>query len=192
MKKNFKLSLFIIVISVPIFFAGCGKKLATVTVVDERTALEKQILGQFSTISKDVYLLASVRSVNDEGKLVKSEPVVGNKKEVISSLQRMAFNADDIKYYKSIGIIGENNKGYLEIFNDKLKMLNEKQREFLIELVKQENDDRKKIMQRVLETNINLNANDLSKVEEIYASMKRDNSEKGEIIQLPDGKWIKK
>ncbi|HOK40642.1 MAG TPA: DUF1318 domain-containing protein [bacterium] len=190
MKKN---SLRIIIIFLFfIFLQSCAKKVATVSIVEERTALEKQILGEFTTISKDVYLLASVRAIDEEGKLKKTEEIPEEKKKVIRALQRMAFNADDIKYYKKLGIIGENNNGKIEIFSEKIKELEEKKQIYLKELVKEENEDREILFKRILETNINLKAEDMKKVAEIYGSMKRDLAEKGEFIQLPDGKWIQK
>ena len=51
--------------------AGCGGKLmdVNVTIVDQKTALENQILGSYEELGNDVLLLASLRSVDEEGKL---------------------------------------------------------------------------------------------------------------------------
>ncbi|HPG29166.1 MAG TPA: DUF1318 domain-containing protein [bacterium] len=190
--KNKLLNLIFIGYFVAVFF-GCGKKIATVTIVDEKSALEKQILGQFGDFGKEVYYMSSVRSVDTDGKLKKNENLPEDKKKVISAMQRISFNSDDIGDFKSKRYVGENNKGLLEIFNDKIMELDVKRKNFLIEIVNQENRDRKTIMERILNTNINLKDNDMSKVENIYASMKRDTANAGEYIQLPDGNWtIKK
>ena len=188
-----KLLIFFIILLDAAVFTGCGKKIATVTIVDEKSALEKQILGQFGDFGKEVYYMSSVRSVDTDGKLKKTENIPEDKKKVISAMQRISFNYDDIADFKSKHFAGENNKGFLEIFNDKIIELDVKQKNFLIEIVNQENYDRKVIMERILGTNINLKDNDMSKVENIYASMKRDTANAGEYIQLPDGNWtIKK
>ena len=51
--------------------AGCTQKLVdvNVTIVDQKTALENQILGSYEELDNEVLLLASVRSVDEEGKL---------------------------------------------------------------------------------------------------------------------------
>ncbi|MBP7652199.1 DUF1318 domain-containing protein [Candidatus Dependentiae bacterium] len=173
-----------------ILFINCGKKIATVTIVDEKSELEKQILGQFSDFGKEVYYMSSVRAVDSNGKLNPVQPVAEDKKKVIAALQRISFNSDDVSDFKIKNYIGENNKGFLEIFFDKLTDLDEKQKNFLTEIVRQENEDRNIVMERILSTNINLKDNDIKKVQNIYASMKRDTAVSGERIQLPDGIWI--
>ena len=56
--------------------AGCGGKVidVNVTIVDQKTALENQILGSYEELGNDVLLLASVRSVDEEGKLKNPPP----------------------------------------------------------------------------------------------------------------------
>ena len=67
-KKNW-----IIAFSIYISFfciTGCAKKLVdvNVTIVDQKTALENQILGSYEELGNEM-LLGSVRSVDEEGKI---------------------------------------------------------------------------------------------------------------------------
>ena len=76
--------------------AGCGGPLVGVTVVDERTALENQILGTYEELNQEVLLVASVRYIDAKGKLKKTAEVPPGKKKVIRAIQRASFNKDDI------------------------------------------------------------------------------------------------
>ena len=161
-----------------------------VTVVDERTALENQVLGTYGELDKEVMLLASVRSVDQSGKLIKVPKVAPGKKKVIRAMQRTSFNKDDIDLYKASGILGENNKGGISIL-DRERVPPEK-KDFLGNLVAEENEDREIIMERVIEVNENMSAEDISKVRKIFASLNRDRARTGDMIQKGDGAWVKK
>ncbi|HPP87217.1 MAG TPA: hypothetical protein PLM75_05085, partial [bacterium] len=137
-------------------FYACAKKVATITIVDDKSALEKQILGQFNEFNKEIYLLASVRAIDESGQLIKREPLAPDKRKVVSAMQRMAFNSDDIKNFKKSNVLAENNKGLIEIFQKNFEKLNDKDKQLVNRLVEQENEDRNILMRRILETNINL------------------------------------
>jgi len=190
--KNHRLALHIFFIIMLFTFSGCGKKIATVTIVDEKTALEKQILGQFAGLNKEVYLIASVRGIDKDGSLNKADSVPESKRRVLAALQRIAYNEDDIKDLKKIRVLGENNEGFIKIFEETISLLDEKKQRLARELVMQENEDRKIVISRIIETNINLADKEPKAVGKIYASMKRDSAEKGELIQLPDNTWTEK
>jgi len=167
-----------------ILFFGCGKKIADITIINDKTVLENEILGEFKELNKEVYLLASVRSIDENGKIKNKNKIPKTKKKVIKAIQRRAFNKDDVNKYKILGVFGENKNGYLEILKQ-----NKKNKAFILFILKQENEDRKIIMERILETNINLN-NDKKVVERIFSSVQREKALVGEHIQLPNGKWI--
>ena len=93
------------------FLTACGGPLVGVTVVDERTALENQVLGTYQELNQQVMLVASVRYIDPKGKLKQTQELPPGKKEVVRALQRVSFNKDDLNRYKAQGIIGENNEG---------------------------------------------------------------------------------
>lgn len=173
---------------------GCFEKLVGVNikVVDQKTALENQVLGSFQEIDNDTLLLASVRSVDEEGKLKAVDAVPKSKRKSILARQRMDFNKDDVESFKVEGCAGENNQGFLDFFETEKTQKDPSYKKFVQAIIQEENDDRRAILERVLSTNEAFQEGDLGKVQTIYAGLNRDNAKKGERIQLPDGKWVKK
>ena len=169
---------------------GCGGPLVGVTVVDERTALENQVLGTYQELNQEVMLVASVRYIDPQGKLKQTKELPKGKKDVIQALQRVSFNKDDVNRYKRSGVIGENKKGGITLLAaEKIKPEN---REFVGNLIKEENVDRGVIMNRVIETNETLTKKDLPKVYAMFAALNRDKAVDGEWIQLENEEWIQK
>ena len=170
--------------------SACGGPLVGVTVVDERTALENQVLGTYQELNQEVLLVASVRYIDPKGKLQKVPEVPPGKKHVIRALQRASFNKDDIDRLKSEAILGENNQGGLTLLD--LNRVATEQRPFVENLVQEENADRDIIMQRVIETNETLSETDLPRVHKMFGALNRDKARPGEMVQLDNGDWVKK
>lgn len=181
--RNFVLTLFL-------WFPGCGGPLVGVTVVDERTALENQVLGTYEELNQEVLLVASVRYIDPKGKLKPTPEVPAGKKKVIRAIQRASFNKDDIDRLKETAILGENNEGGLTLLA--LDKVEPKQQPFVNNLVQEENADRDIIMRRVIETNEKLSEKDLPRVQKMFAALNRDKARVGDMIQLENGKWMKK
>ena len=89
---------------------------------------------------------------------------------------------DQMQSLKDKGIVGENNKGYVQL---------------LVEgqggkgLVNAENHDRKVIYEAIVEQN-NLDAEAIKAVEKVFAQERRDRAKPGEKIQEEAGNWITK
>ena len=170
--------------------AGCGGPLVGVTVVDERTALENQVLGTYQELNQEVLLVASVRYIDPKGKLQPTPEIPQGKKKVIRAIQRASFNKDDIDQFKRQGILGENNVGGLTLLAaDKIEA---DKKAFVDNLVQEENADRTIIMQRVIETNEKLSEKDLPRVQKMFAALNRDKARVSDMIQLDGGEWVKK
>ncbi len=169
---------------------SCGGPLVGVTVVDERTALENQVLGSYQKLNEEVLLVASVRYIDPQGKLVPRAAVPPEKLKAIRGLQRSAFNQDDIHQLKSAGIVGENNTGGLTLLSrDKIKQGKEA---FVENLIREENEDRAVLMRRIIETNEKLTEQDLPKIRKTFAALNRDKARQGDLIQLDNGEWVPK
>jgi hypothetical protein len=173
-----------------VLLAGCSGPLVGVTVVDERTALENQVLGTYQELNQQVLLVASVRYIDPKGKLKQTQELPPGKKDVVRALQRVSFNKDDLNRYKSLGIIGENNEGGITLLEP--GKVEPADRAFVENLLKEENVDRAAIMSRIIETNETLSSTDLPRVQKMFAALNRDKALKGERIQLDSGKWIQK
>lgn len=177
-----------------VLFSGCAGKLVdvNVTVVDQKTALENQILGSYEELGNDMMLLASVRSVDESGRLKTVAQIPPGKLKAIRAMQRREFNRDDIQSFKQIGCAGEGNDGLLVFFDVDRAQKDPKFKEFVQTIVKEENEDRLTALERIVATNESFMESDLPKVRKISASLNRDNAKPGEKIQLEDGTWTVK
>ena len=171
--------------------AGCGGKLVdiNVTIVDQKTALENQILGSFEELSNEVLLLASVRSIDEEGKLKPVTEIPKGKLRALRAMQRQEFNRDDIQEFKQTLCAGEGSDGTLKFFDNARTKTDAKFKEFAEAIIAEENEDRLIILQRIVATNENFTEQDLPKIRKISASLNRDNAKPGEKIQQENGDW---
>lgn len=177
-----------------ILFSACSGKLVgvNVTVVDQKTALENQILGSYEELGNDMMLLASVRSVDENGKLKTVAQIPPAKLKAIRATQRREFNRDDIQMFKQIGCAGEGNDGFLVFFEAERTQKDPKFKSFVQTIIKEENEDRLATLERIVATNEAFSEASLPKVKQISASLNRDNAKPGEKIQLEDGTWAVK
>jgi hypothetical protein len=188
--KNFWIKTLGIYISF-FFITGCAEKLVdvNVTIVDQKTALENQILGSYEELGNEVLLLASVRSVDEEGKLKPVIKVPKGKRKALKAMQRQEFNLDDIREFKNTLCAGEGNDGLLKYFENEHTLKDSDYKKFVMAILKEENEDRLTILHRIVATNENFSEKDLPKVQTISASLNRDNALAGEKIQTDDGNW---
>ncbi len=170
---------------------GCAEKLVdvNVTIVDQKTALENQILGSYEELGNEVLLLASVRSVDEEGKLKPVIEVPKGKRKALKAMQRQEFNRDDIREFKNTLCAGEGNDGLLKYFENERTLKDSDYKKFVMAILQEENEDRLTILQRIVATNENFSEKDLPKVQKISASLNRDNASSGEKVQSDDGAW---
>ena len=171
-----------------VILIGCSIKAPEVTVTGEKTTLEKQVEGTYQEIENDADMVASTRAV--EGK---RKPVMSiEKRLVLKAIQNRKFNQDDVEEFKRLGLVGENNKGLLEIRNTRKLGKNPELKKRVLAILNEENHDRKIIMNRVIQVNEKLKNASTEEVQSVFAKMNRDNSKPGTWIQLPNGKWVKK
>jgi uncharacterized protein YdbL (DUF1318 family) len=176
------------VVFLGVILAGCSIKAPEVRVTGEKTALEQEVLGTYQTMEEDTWMIASTRAAEGENE-VKISP---EKKKVLEALQSQKFNKDDIDEFKKLGLVGENNQGYLEIRSLESLPQNDERRSLIKEIVEEENKDRQIIMERVIELNDSLKNSERAEVLNIFARMNQDNSPEGTWIQNMDGNWVKK
>jgi uncharacterized protein YdbL (DUF1318 family) len=172
---------------------ACGKLVGVdVTVVDQKTALENQILGSYEELGNEMLLLASVRSVDEEGKLKTVADIPPGKKQAIRAMQRQEFNRDDIQSFKQSGVAGEGNTGLLVFFENEKTKQDTQFNSFAQAILQEENEDRLAILKRTIATNEAFSDGDLPKVQKIFASLNRDSAQPGEKIQQVNGEWTVK
>lgn len=175
---------------------GCFHKLSSlvdvnVQVVDEKTLLERQILGQYQGLEKDLVLAASVRSIDTQGRLAPLPDYPPGQRKALEALRIREFYRDDVDALKKEGAIGEANNGFL-VKKDDAPKLEAKRATLLTSVLDAENSARKALIDRILETNETLTQTDRPKVEKVFAQMNRDAAKDGEWVQSEDGAWTKK
>lgn len=176
-----------------LMLSACGKLVGVdVTIVDQKTALENQILGSYEELGNEMLLLASVRSVDEDGKLQTVAEVPPGKMQAIRAMQRQEFNRDDIQGFKQSGVAGEGKDGLLVFFDNEKTKSDPQHKTFVQAIIAEENQDRLTILNRTIATNEAFAEGDLPKVQEIFASLNRDHAEAGEKIQLENGTWTVK
>lgn len=180
-------------LTVALAVSGC-KNLAKVevTLIDERTQLENQVLGAYEELNDDLALVASVRGVDEEGKTRVPPPASASQKRSLRAMQNREFNRDDIESFKREGAVGENKQGLLTFFETAKTEADAKHKAFVEAKVKEENEDRRAVMNRVIEVTPGLESKDLPEVGKIMAKRNRDSAAIGEKIQLQTGEWTVK
>jgi hypothetical protein len=164
---------------------------AKVSVVDERTALENQILGQYQELDHNLQLLASVRDDIQADTASQPPRFSTIRAKAIHARQTQLFNRDDIDELKQMGCLGETNQATLAIrpcpeesdpaISGRLKRL-----------IDSENEARKTIILFIVTTSPDLTKKDLGAVSRVYAQITREQAQPGSWIQLADGQWQKK
>jgi len=178
--------------------AGCswlGGMVGTQIRVGQRRSLEEQVLGAFDQVADEVYVLAGVRSVDPiSGAPTAPPPMTQSEARALAAGRRMEFNRDDVLAFKREGLVGEGNDALLTAFPDAMARLatEDPRRHALVrDVVREENKDRRTIMQRIVDTNPDLiGAEGLDQVRRILAARYRQEAEPGTMVQLPDGSWI--
>lgn len=183
MKKY--LSLLAVVVFI---ISNCSVKSPEVKITGEKTALENQVIGTYQEIEQDSWTIASVRSSSG----AKTQPMSDEKKKVLTAVQNRRFNKDDINEFKRDGVIGENNKGFLEIRDDQKLDKDEEYRKRVEKIIADENRDRQIIKNRAIQVNEQIAQAGEESVDQVFAKIYQDESEAGTWLQLADGTWLKK
>jgi uncharacterized protein YdbL (DUF1318 family) len=168
--------------------SGCSVQTPEVRFTGEKTALENQILGTYSQVKEDVWMVASVRAANPDSQVTLSD----EKRAVLSAIQNREFNKDDIDEFKREGAVGENNRGYLELRPLERLEKDAAYKKLVEQLLAEENHDRQIIMQRIIAINPEVQTADPAEIESAFAKLNRDNARPGEWLQTPTGEWARK
>jgi len=187
---TYKRQMFVWGLAMVLLLMYCSVKAPEVSVTGEKTALENQVIGTYQQIEEDVWTLTSVRSV---GNNTAPQPKMSeNKKKVLEAVQGRKFNKDDVEEFLKAGIVGENNRGFLEIIHPEKIGKDETLKNRVEKIVQSENEYRKIIMERIIVLNENAAQAGEENVGHIFAKMNKDNAAPGSWIQLDSGEWVQK
>jgi uncharacterized protein YdbL (DUF1318 family) len=174
-----------------LFFSISGCVSASISVVDERTALENQILGSYEELDHNLQLLASVRAVDASGNTKKTPNFSDIRKQAIQARQTHQFNHDDVEELKQKGCLGEANDGTLSA-RPCTQSSEPATAERIKRIIESENEARKIILQFIVTTSPDLTEKDLPEVSKAYTRMQHETAKPGEWVQLDSGEWVKK
>ena len=192
MKKIILLALIII--------QGCTLAKVNVEVVSERTTLENQILGTYNALDQEMLLAASVRGVDENGRMKIPPKKSKGRKDAVEAMQIIDFHSDDMRRFKDLGWVGENRAGMVEVLGMDRTSVPEELKDFtegikkneLDSIVSHTNHARETIMQRVIDMNETLSDEDMPKIRQVFADMNARNALPGDKVEIGDGKWTVK
>ncbi len=173
---------------VSLFLIQCSIRAPELNVTGEKTALENQVIGTYKQIEGGAWLIASSRAIGSSSTV----EVPSAKKEVMEAVQNRKFNKDEIDELKRDKVIGENNRGYVEVLPHKRYQSDPEFKRYVDQLVAEENRDRQIIFARIILINEAAASADKEKINEVLCKLNYDNSAPGTMIQTPDGTWIEK
>lgn len=174
--------LFLIILSL---LTSCTVKIPDIKITGEKTALENQVMGEYAKIREDAWMIASERGSGQIN-------ITADRRDVVEAVRDREFNKDDITELKLKGIFGENQKGLLEIVDQKeLDKLDKIFKDNALSVFDKENKARILIMQRIIETDVKYN----SAPDEVYESffvMNLSESPDKTYYRNKKGEWDKK
>ncbi|MBD3234325.1 MAG: DUF1318 domain-containing protein [candidate division Zixibacteria bacterium] len=207
-RNNEELSMRIYSILFFLIIAGlssCTIKPPEITVTGEKTVLERQLLGEYELQEDAVFLpavsggiyyageeLATDTTRISEATIERVERVPAGRREYLTALANHRFNLDDINRFKDQQVIGENNEGYLHIFEEKTSKLAPPDQTILNQIVAEENEGRRIIMMHVIRLRADLTEENLPEIERVFSQRNIAEEKPGRMIQLDNGEWVVK
>lgn len=168
---------------------GCVS--AKINVVDERTALENQILGSYQQLDNDMQLLASVRAGGARKPKIAGRPLAGERRLAIQARRVIQFNTDDVDELKRLGCLGEANTGLLT-GRDCRAASDQAIGSRIERVLKSVNAARQTILRFIATESPDLTEKDLPRLTKAFTRLRRENARPGEWIQLDSGDWQQK
>lgn len=187
-----------------------------VTITGQKTAIEKQIIGEQTELEKDVWMISSAKTaehaeLDNKPKEVRRSMEQENAHTYRAFLKFELF-AGHLIQLKKDRVVGENNKGYVSnLLNEKADIPEEIRKKYssenadepelgrphrtLIQTVREINEARTLAARGYVQNQKRANKAFKATEREVLASQKEKYHQaalKGEMIQSDDGKWLTK
>lgn len=157
-----------------------------VELIDQKTALENQILTQMRQVREDLVLLSEVRAARERDR---AGPT---RWDTYMALQNQIYNQDDLDRFKALGYVGETALGGVAVPPGAATPDGEEQQARVRRIVAEENRDRLQIMRYLLAQNQKLAEGDLANIQRVMGDFNRDKATAGHWVQTPAGEWTRK
>lgn len=163
-----------------------------VNITTEKTAIERQIIGEYRELEKDAWAISSARTLSRG--TGSGDKLMGSDRELFIAMKIREFHLDRIRIYKQEGALGETMTGYISYRSVKKYERNAAEKNILLTVIKNENGARKTIFTRSL---FLLNKEEPSRSQTaafgiLFATEQRKTARKNEWIQEKNGRWIRK
>lgn len=178
-----------ILIVLILLFVSCSINIPDIKITGEKTALEKQVMGEYSKIKEDAWMVASERGDNSQIIIIPED-----KKEVINAVRNREYIKDDINEFKEKGFFAEKRDGLIEkiIDSDIFDKLSKKEQKIMEKVFVEENLSREIIISRIYELKIDKKKYDKATIREAFFGMNLAQSPKGTYFRDKEGKLNKK
>ncbi|MCX7678434.1 MAG: YdbL family protein [Spirochaetes bacterium] len=153
----------------------------------QKTAIERQIVGDFREIEKEAWIVSSVQTGISPGKLQRDE-------EMFNAFKVRNELAAEIRRLKDEGAIGEANSGYLAYIGTAEYENDTTRKKALQSIIAKENDARKIIFTRSLVRAgiANPTVEQINAFGKKFAEEQRAFAKENDWIQEAGGRWIRK
>lgn len=177
---------------------GCGVSLhccliapPPLNLTSEKTAVERQIIGDYMELEKDAWVISSVKTPHSSGR---TKADLTGDPELLKAEKVRSFHAERLAAYKSEGAAGEGNDGFTAYIQSEKYEQDPAQKKILLAVLDEENMARRIIFRRSLlaMNNAEPSADELKAFGKIFADEQRVLAARGEWIQENSGKWVKK
>ncbi len=164
-----------------------------ITLTGDKTAIERQIVGDYRELEKDSWVISSVKTTVQRSGGGAGTAVAGDR-EIFAAMKIREFHRDKVRKYKDRGLLGEANSGYvLYIKSDQVEK-DKKEKDLVLMIVENENSARKQIFTRTLFKSKNKQPSDdeILSFGKVFAQEQRALSQKNDMMQDETGRWVKK
>lgn len=186
-----RISAFVILFAAPVLFGACSGPFLGINlqVVGEKTALERQVLGTYEEIGRDLSAYASVRGVNPDGTMRTPPRTTDSQAEVLQAFSNRKYNRDDLDTLLTNGIVGEGMDGMLAAPGAEAATDSSLNPALVSELISEENRDRAVIIERLMKTTPGVTEVDRAEVGWIFATLNQELAPAGARLQTKTGEW---
>jgi len=155
--------------------------------ISQKTALERQLVGEFEPLTDAQALASSVRAASGSTDFAADDAQA----RAVSARQRQLFNRDDIEGFKASGCLGEAENAVL-VARACASANDERTRILLDHVITQENDDRAAIISSVAASEHPASGAQRAQLRVLYHRLILEQARPGDWIEEPAGKWRKR
>ncbi|HPG39284.1 MAG TPA: DUF1318 domain-containing protein [bacterium] len=177
-----------VLLALAMVILGCSVQVPEFNITGEKTTLENQVLGVYQQIESDSWVIASTRSIGGG----QTGVISAQRKQVLDAVQNRKFNKDEIDEFKRDKVVGENNKGYLEVVPTEKYTGDADYKRLVDQVIAEENQDREVVYERIIAINQSAAEANEEERNQIFFKLNYDNSPSGTLMQKSDGSWTEK